>query len=103
MNEELFNVILNALTPKTLVYLIRDLEEAQTDWRYYPEDAPPETVQQDLQQMLEAIRALATEQAAAEGLDFARLLEQANEEQRQEDWFSQRNTQVQQNWLNDLQ
>jgi hypothetical protein len=53
--------------------------------------------------MLEAIRALATEQAAAEGLDFARLLEQANEEQRQEDWFSQRNTQVQQNWLNDLQ
>jgi hypothetical protein len=83
--------------------LIRDLEETQADWPYYPEDTPPETVQQDLRQMLEAIKIMATERAAAEGLDFARLLEQANAEQRQEEWSSQRNTQVQQNWLNDLQ
>jgi hypothetical protein len=103
MNEELFNVILNALAPKTLAYLIRDLDETQADWRYYSEDAPPEGVQQELQQMLETIKALAIERAAAEGVDFARLLQQANEEQRQEEWTSQRNTQVQQNWLNDLQ
>jgi hypothetical protein len=103
MNEDLFKVILKALAPKTLVYVIRDLEETQTDWPYYPEDAPPETLQQELRQILEAIKMLATKRAAAEGLDFARLLEQANEEQRQEEWSSQRNAQVQQNWLNDLQ
>lgn len=103
MNEELFDVILKALAPKTLAYLIRDLEETQEDWGYYPEDAPPETVQQNLQQMLGAIKVMATERAAAEGLDFAKLLEQASAEQRQEEWTSQRNTQVQQNWLNDLQ
>ncbi|MBE7550283.1 MAG: hypothetical protein HS126_04300 [Anaerolineales bacterium] len=103
MNEELFKVILKALTPKTLAYLIRDLEETQADWPYYPEDAPPETLQQELRQRVEAIKALATERAAAEGLDFARLLEQAKEEQRQEEWSAQRNIQAQQNWLNDLQ
>lgn len=103
MNEDLFNFILKALAPKTLAYLIRDLEETQADWPYYPEDAPPETVQQELWQMLETLKTLATEQAAAEGLDFARLLEQASEEQRQEEWSAQRNAQVQQNWLSDLQ
>ncbi|GIK41635.1 MAG: hypothetical protein BroJett011_54680 [Chloroflexota bacterium] len=103
MNQDLFEVTLKVLAPKTLAYLIRDLEETQADWNYYPEDAPPETVQQELRQMLEAIQTLAAERAAAEGLDFARLLQQASEEQRQEEWSAQRNTQVQQNWLSDLQ
>lgn len=102
MNEELFNVILKALAPKTLAYLIRDLEETQADWEYYPENAPPETVQQELRQFLEVLNNLAIAQAAVEGLDFALLLEQASAEQRQEEWTSQRNNQVQQNWLNDL-
>ena len=103
MNEDLFKVILQALTPKTLAYVIRDLEETQADWRYYPEDAPSETVQQELRQMLATVKNLATERAAADGLDFALLLEQAREEQRQEEWTSQRNNQAQQNWLSDLQ
>lgn len=103
MNEDLFNVILEALAPKTLAYVTRDLEELQDDWAYYPEDAPPETRQQELRRLLEAIKTVAAERAAAEGFDFAELLEQVSAEERQEEWTSQRNRQVQQNWLSDLQ
>ncbi len=103
MNKDLFKILLNTLTPQTLAYLTRDLGEAQADWAYYPEDAPPEPTQQTLRQMLETLMAVGSERAAAAGLDFDQLLEQAHEEQRQEDWTSQRNQQVQQNWLSDLQ
>lgn len=103
MNDELFNLILNGLAPKTLAYLARDLEELEADWEYYPEAAPPETHRQELRQLLEAVQILALERAAAEGFDFAELLEQASAEERQDEWTSQRNSQVQQNWLSDLQ
>lgn len=103
MNEELFKMILKTLTPQTLAYLVRDLAESQADWQYYPEDAPPAAVQQDWQQTLATLKAIGTERAAAEGLDFATLLEQALADQPQDDWTQQRNRQVQQNWLNDLQ
>ncbi len=43
------------------------------------------------------------ESAAAEGLDFANLLAAAMEEQRREEWPDQRNRQVRQNWLSDLE
>lgn len=103
MNDKLFNLIFKALAPKTLAYLARDLEELQADWEYYPEDAPPEPRREELRRLLEAIQILALERAAAEGFDFAELLEQASAEERQEEWTSQRNNQVQQNWLSDLQ
>lgn len=103
MNEELFRALLDTFTPKTLAYLVRDLEESQADWQSYPEDAPPEGMQQALHQTLATLRAIGTERAAAEGLDFAQLLEQAIENQQQEEWTSQRNRQVRQNWLSDLE
>jgi len=103
MNEKLFEILLNALSPKTLAYLIRDLEDSQADWRYHPEDAPPEAVQQELTQTLKTIEAVGTELAEADGLDFSQLLQQAIEEQRQKDWTWQRDRQEQQNWTNDLE
>ncbi len=103
MNEKLFEILLNALSPKTLAYLITDLENSQADWRYYPEDAPLEAVQQELTQTLKTIETVGTELAEAEGLDFSQLLQQAIEEQRQEDWTWQRDRQEQQNWTNDLE
>ena len=65
MNGKLFEILLNALSPKTLAYLIRDLEASQADWRSYPQDAPPEAVQQELTQTLKTIEAVGT------GLDLA--------------------------------
>lgn len=103
MTEELFKLILQALIPKTLAYLVRDLEESQADWQYYPNDAPPDTVQEKMRQTLEVIKTIGAERAAAEGLDFAQLLHQVGEEQQQEDWAWQRDRQEQQNWTNDLE
>ena len=103
MNEKLFEILLNALSPKTLAYLITDLENSQADWRYYPEDAPPEAIQQELAQTLKTIAAVGTELAEADGLDFSQLRQQAIEEQRQEEWTWQRDRQEQQNWTNDLE
>jgi hypothetical protein len=103
MNGKLFEILLNALSPKTLAYLIRDLEASQVDWRSYPQDAPPESVQQELTQTLKTIEAVGTELAEADGLDFSQLLQQAIEEQRQEEWTWQRDLQEQQNWTNDLE
>jgi hypothetical protein len=94
---------INALSPKTLAYLVRDLEESEADWQYYPESAPPAAIQQALRQTVATLRAMGAVQAGAEGLDFAQLLDQAVADQQQEAWTSQRNRQVQQNWLSDLE
>ncbi len=102
MNESVFKALLNTLKPKTLAYLVRDLTDSQEDWQFYPEDAPPEAIQQELKQALEMMIALGTEQARTEGLDFAQLVQQASAEQQQEDWPWQRNRQEQQNWTEDL-
>lgn len=99
----MFNTLLYALKPKTLAYLVRDWEDYQEDWRYYPEEAPPPHVQQELKQILEQIKTAAPELAAAAGLDFAELLQNAIDEQRQEEWPDQRNQQVRKNWLSDLE
>ena len=103
MNDELFKVLLNALSSKTLAYLIRDLEDSRADWRYYPENAPPEVVQQELTQTLKSIEAIGTELAKADGLDFSQLLQQVIAERQQEDWIWQRDRQEQQNWTKDLE
>ncbi|GAB4417512.1 MAG: hypothetical protein Fur0044_13180 [Anaerolineae bacterium] len=104
MNQELFQTLLAALTPKALAYLARDLEENQAEWQSYPEDAPPAATQQMFQQTLAVIRAAGAARAEAEGLDFAQLVEQAREEQSaEEDWMAQRNQQIRQNWLSDLE
>ncbi|MCK6624645.1 MAG: hypothetical protein L6R45_05660 [Anaerolineae bacterium] len=104
MNETLFQTLLAELTPKALAYLARDLEESQAEWQSYPEDAPPTATQQALQQTLAVVKAAGAARAEAEGLDFAQLIEQAREEQSaEEDWMAQRNQQVRQNWLSDLE
>ena len=103
MNEKLFKSLLKALSPKTLAYLVRDLEDRQADWRYYPEDAPPKTIQEELTQTLQTIKTIGTELAKADGGDFSQLLQQAIEEQRQEEWAWQRDQQEQQNWTTDLE
>jgi len=103
MNEELFEILLSTLSPKTLAYLARDLEDSQADWRYYLEDAPSEAVRQELTQTLKTIEAVGTALAEADGLDFSQLLQQAIEEQQQEEWTWQRDRQEQQNWTKDLE
>jgi hypothetical protein len=103
MNEKLFKNLLKALSPKTLAYLVRDLEDRQADWRYYPEDAPPKTIQVELTQTLQTIKAIGIELAEAAGEDFSQLLQQAIEEQRQAEWAWQRDRQEQQNWTTDLE
>lgn len=104
MNQELFQTILPMLTSKTLAYLLRDLEDSQAEWRDFPDDAPPLELQQMFQETLAAIRTAGAAQAEAEGLDLAQLVEQARAEQiAEEDWMTQRNQQIRQNWLNDLE
>jgi hypothetical protein len=103
MNQKLFELLLHNLSPRTLACLVRDLENSQADWRYYPEDAPPKTVQEALAQTLPIIKATGVELAEANGEDFSQLLQQAIEEQRQEEWAWQRDQQEQQNWTTDLE
>ncbi len=104
MNQALFQTILTILTPKTLAYLLRDLEENQAEWRDFPDDAPPLELQQAFRETLVVIRTVGVTQAEAEGLDFAQLVEQARAEQAaEEDWMTQRNQQIRQNWLSDLE
>jgi hypothetical protein len=102
MDQQLFMRLINLLTPQTLAYLVRDLTDRQEDWQFYPEDATPEAIQQELKQILETIIALGTERASAEGLDFALFVQQASAAQQQEDWPWQRDRQEQQNWTEDL-
>ncbi|NJN94845.1 MAG: hypothetical protein HC875_12470 [Anaerolineales bacterium] len=104
MNQELFQTILNTLASKTLAYLLRDLEESQAEWRDFPGDAPPLELQQAFLETVTAIRTAGAAQAQAEGLDFAQLVEQARAElAAEEDWMAQRNQQIRQNWLSDLE
>jgi hypothetical protein len=103
MNPELFNLLLKALQPATLAYLVRDLEDYRVDWRYYPEQAPAPAQQQALLQILENLKTYAAELAQAEGLNFYDLLQAAIDEQHQGDWASQRDRQEQENWTQDLE
>ena len=95
--------MLAALTPQTLAYLIRDLEEAEADWAYYPESAPPAAVRDAVSQTVALVKLTASAQAAAAGLDFDQLIEQATAEQQQDDWRWQRSQQIRQNWTDDLE
>ena len=103
MDATRFQVMLHCLKPTTLAYLARDLAASQADWRSYPEEAPPEAIRQALAQTREAIVALGTKLAEAEGLDFQQMLRQAIEAEQQEDWAWQRDRQEQQNWTQDLE
>ncbi len=103
MEERLFKLMLDALQPQTLAYLVRDLNDSLEEWQYYPEDAPPQPLQQELRQTLAVVMAVGTERAKAEGVDFAQLMKQTAADQEQDDWRWQRNQQVQQNWTDDLQ
>ena len=103
MNDDLFKTMLNYLTPKTVAYMVRDLQAGQEDWNYYPEEAPSETVKQELVQTLQLLTDFGTKLAALEGLSFQQILQQALLEQQQEEWAWQRDLQEQQNWTNDLE
>jgi hypothetical protein len=103
MKENLFNLVLDSLQLQTLAYLAGDLQDRLEDWQYYPEDAPPEPLQQELRQTLQGIVAAGAKRAEIVGLDFAELVAQAAPNRDQDDWRWQRNQQVQQNWTSDLQ
>jgi len=103
MNEELLQVIFRALKPKTLAYLVRDLEEAQDDWEYYPEEAPAPPLRAALDQTIKTLVGLGTAAAEVEQADFQRILAQARAELEQEEWLSQRDAQERQNWTADLE
>lgn len=96
------NNLLEILQPITLAHLVVDLEEAQDDWKYYPETAPGEEVRAALLAQLDNLRVVGTKRAHAEGLDFALLLEQVREQRAQQtDFQAQRNRQSRDNWFSD--
>jgi hypothetical protein len=104
MNQKTFQTLLTLLRPETLAHLVADLEEAQEEWQFYPEDAPPAAVQTSLAQAVVAARQVGAEQVRADNLVFAEMVEQIEQEREEaEDWFRQRNRQVRQNWLSDLE
>ncbi len=103
MNQKLFQTLLATLYPHTLAQMVVDLEEAQEDWRYYPENAPPEEVGKELLDALRLVRNTGVEQARAEGIDFDRLVEQILDARDRADWTQERNRQVRENWLKDLE
>ena len=103
MNQKLFQTLLTILHPHTLAQIVVDLEEAREDWQLYPEEAPPEGVRKDLGKTLELVRKVGAEQAQAEGVDFEQLVEQILDARHTADWSQERNRQVRENWLKDLE
>lgn len=103
LNTPLFETLIAFLQPQTLARMVIDLEEALEDWQYYPEDAPPETVRQEVAQILEYLIESGTAKAGASDLDFQMLLEQARNQQRAEDWPMERDSQEKENWLKDYE
>lgn len=103
MNQELFALILACLEPKTLAYLVRDLQDLRADWQYYPEEAPNESVREELEQLIKLLMTQGVELTAAGEAVFLQLIEQARAEQQAEDWAHQRDQQERKNWLQDYE
>lgn len=98
INNQLLQTLLNTLSPNGLASVAVDLENSVEDWEFYPEDAPPENIRQELTQLLEQILKRGREHAP----NFDDLLEEARNAQDADDWISGRNQQVRQNWYSDL-
>ncbi|MEW5957345.1 MAG: hypothetical protein AB1801_06455 [Chloroflexota bacterium] len=103
MKQELLSLFLDCLEPKTLAYLVRDLTECQEDWLFYPDEAPPESLQQELAHLLAAVTRLGVDLLDGDEASFLQLIEQARAEQESEDWSRQRERQERQNWLSDME
>lgn len=103
MNQKQLQNLLTTLRARTLAQMVVDLEDAQEDWQYYPEDAPPAEVGQALDKILKLVRNIGAKQARAEGVDFDRLIEQILDARDRADWTQERNRQVRENWLKDLE
>jgi hypothetical protein len=103
MNDELFELILKTLRPETLARLAVDIEYAQEDWQYYPEEAPSKAMRKNLEQTLDLIIDLGTEQATAAALNFQQMLHQIRDKRQKEDWSRDRDQQERQNWLKDYE
>jgi len=103
MDDQLFETLLDALSPNTLARLLVDLEEAQEDWQHYPEDAPPEAVRQQLAQTLALIAKIGSNRTGADATGFEQLVDQIKEERYSENWLQERNRQARQNWLQDYE
>ncbi len=103
MNKTFQNALLNNLALKTLAHMVVDLETAQEDWQFYPEDAPSQAVQEELAQLLKLILEFGQNRVQANKLDFKTLLEQIRDAQEEEDWLKDRGQQEQQNWLKDYE
>ena len=98
MNNQVLQILLNTLSPNGLAAVAADLENSVEDWEFYPEDAPPENIRQELARLLEEILKRGREHAS----NFDDLLEEARNAQDADDWISGRNQQVRQNWYSDL-
>ncbi len=103
MKQELLSLLLDSLEPDTLAYLVRDLTECQEDWEFYPEEAPPEPLRQELAHLLAAATRLGVDLTDGDEAKFLQLVEQARSQQQTEDWTAQRERQERQNWLSDLE
>lgn len=102
MNQALFDLILDCLEPKTLAYLVRDLEDSRAGWRDYPDQAPPDSLKNEMDQVIERLRQLGAKLTRGDEPDFTGLLEQARADL-DDNWTWQRNQQIRQNWLQDLE
>jgi hypothetical protein len=102
MNQQLYTLILDCLEPTTLAYLVRDLEDLREDWQYYPEEVPSETLKQELDKVIAALKERGKVLTAADEAHFRHLIEAARNEQRANDWAEQRDQQERQNWLEDF-
>lgn len=98
LNTHLLQTFLNTLSPVALAAVAADLENSVEDWEFYPEDAPPENIRQELTRLLEQILKRGREQTP----NFDDLLDEARSAQDADDWISGRNQQVRQNWYSDL-
>jgi hypothetical protein len=101
MNQEFFDILLNTLQPRTLAYMLVDLEEAAADWEYYPEAAPGETTRTALERIRLTIANTGQALAKAEGLNFDKLMDETRDEREADDWLLARNEWDRKNWYQD--
>lgn len=101
MNWDDFGNLLRHLHPETLARIVVDLENAQEDWAFYPEDAPPEAIQEMVDEALTLIISIGEGRAEAKNVEFRHLLEQLRDEQDEKDWAETRDQQEIKNWLDD--
>ena len=102
LDETIFQALCKSLSPRTLAQMIVDLEQAQEDWEYYPDEAPSGEMQQTLLGLLPVIQDQGQTLAGQEGLDFGQMVEQTRAARTDEDWVDKRGEQVVQNWMSDF-